>query len=120
MRQNTQWKEKIRLHSRGEAFWREEIGPEETKSYSKFFEAKGPILYVVTASEKDRLQLYTWKFPIIGKVTYKGFFTKEAVLKEKRFLERKGIDTFIQRAGAYSTLGWLKDPIFSSMMDGLT
>jgi predicted aminopeptidase len=49
-------------------------------------------------------------------VTYKSFFTEEGVLKEKRFLEEKGLDTFVQQAGAYSTLGWLKDPIFSSML----
>jgi predicted aminopeptidase len=49
-------------------------------------------------------------------VTYKSFFTEEGVLKEKRFLEGKGYDTFVQEAGAYSTLGWLKDPIFSSML----
>jgi predicted aminopeptidase len=49
-------------------------------------------------------------------VTYKSFFTKEGVLKEKQFLETKGYDTFVQQAGAYSTLGWLKDPIFSSML----
>jgi predicted aminopeptidase len=29
---------------------------------------------------------------------------------------RKELDTFIQRAAAYSTLGWVKDPIFSSML----
>ena len=59
---------------------------------------------------------YHWNFPITGKVTYKSFFTKEGALKEKRFLEGKGYDTFVQQAGAYSTLGWLKDPIFSSML----
>jgi predicted aminopeptidase len=72
---------------------------------------------VVTASEKDRLQLYAWHFPITGRVTYKSCFTKEDVLQEKQFLEREGLDTFIQPVGAYSTLGWLRDPIFSSMME---
>jgi predicted aminopeptidase len=50
-------------------------------------------------------------------VTYKGFFTREGALKEKRFLDEKEYDTYVQRAGAFSTLGWLKDPIFSSMLD---
>jgi predicted aminopeptidase len=72
---------------------------------------------VVSAAEKDHLQLYVWKFPIIGRVTYKGFFTREGALKAKRLLEGKEYDTFLQKAGAYSTLGWLKDPIFSSMLD---
>ena len=113
---SVQWKEKIGFIQEVKGYGEEKLGLRKTKSYSKFFEAKGPILYVVTASEKDRLQLYKWNFPIIGRVTYKSFFTKEGVLKEKQSLERKRLDTFVQRAGAYSTLGWLKDPIFSSMI----
>ncbi len=94
----------------------ERLGLRRTKSYSKFFEVKGPVLYVITACEKDRLQLHGWSFLITGRVTYKSFFTDEGALQEKRGLERKGYDTIIQRAGAYSTLGWLKDPIFSTML----
>ncbi len=109
-------KEKIRFVQEVKRYGEEKLGLTRTRSYSKFFEVKDSVLHVITASEKDRLQLYHWDFPITGKVTYKSFFTKEDVLKEKRFLETKGYDTFIQKAGAYSTLGWLKDPIFSSML----
>jgi predicted aminopeptidase len=114
---SAQWKEKIGFIQEVKTFGEGQLGLKKTKSYSKFFEMKDPILYVVTASEKDRLQLYTWNFPITGRVTYKSYFTKKGVLKEKQFLEGKGLDTFVQRAGTYSTLGWLKDPIFSSMME---
>jgi len=110
-------KEKIRFIQEVKRFGEKRLGLEGTKSYSKFFEVKGPVLYVITACEKDRLQLCTWNFPITGRVSYKSFFTKHGVLKEKDLLERKGLDTFVQRAAAYSTLGWLKDPIFSSMME---
>jgi predicted aminopeptidase len=110
-------KEKIHLIQEVKRFGEKRLGLRGTKGYSKFFEVKDSILYVITACEKDRLQLYTWKFPITGRVTYKSFFTREGALKEKRFLDGKGYDTFVERAGAYSTLGWLKDPIFSSMLD---
>jgi predicted aminopeptidase len=53
----------------------------------------------------------------VGKVTYKSFFTADEALKEKDLLDRKGYDTFLQQAAAYSTLGWLKDPIFSSILE---
>ena len=109
-------KEKIRFIQEVKHYGEEKLGLTKTESYSKYFEVEGPVLHVITASEKDRLQLYHWNFPITGKVTYKSFFTKEGVLKEKRFLEMRGYDTFVQQAGAYSTLGWLKDPIFSSML----
>ena len=109
-------KEKIRFIQEVKRFGEEKLDLRKTKSYSKYFEAKGPVLHIITASEKDCLRLYHWDFPITGRVTYKSFFTKEDVLKEKQFLEAKGYDTFVQEAGAYSTLGWLKDPIFSSML----
>ena len=67
-------------------------------------------------AEKDQLKLFSWSFPIVGKVTYKGFFTQEGALKEKGGLDERGYDTYLQPSGAYSTLGWLKDPIFSSML----
>jgi len=115
-RLNGDAKGKILFIQEVKRFGEEKLGLTKTKSYSKYFEAKDPILHVITASEKDRLQLYHWDFPITGRVTYKSFFTKEDVLKEKQCLEAKGYDTFVQKAGAYSTLGWLKDPIFSSML----
>ncbi len=110
-------KEKIRFIQEVKHFGEEKLGLRRTESYSKYFEVKGPVLHVISASAKDRLQLYHWDFPITGRVTYKSFFTKEDVLKEKECLEGKGYDTFVQKAGAYSTLGWLKDPIFSSMLE---
>ncbi len=109
-------KEKIKFIQEVKRYGEEKLGLRKTKSYSKFFEVKGPILYVVTASEKDRLQIHQWSFPIVGKVTYKGFFTKEEALHEQNFLEKKDLDTFVHGVGAYSTLGWLKDPIFSSIL----
>ncbi len=109
-------KGKIHFIQEVKRYGEERLGLTKTKSYSKYFDVKGPVLHIITASEKDGLQLYHWDFPITGKVTYKSFFTREDISKEKRFLEAKGYDTFVQQAGAYSTLGWLKDPIFSSML----
>ena len=109
-------KGKIRFIQEVKGYGEKKLGFRKTENYSKYFEVKGPVLHIFTASEKDCLRLYDWNFPITGKVTYKSFFTKEGVLKEKRIFEERGYDTFVQQASAYSTLGWLKDPIFSSML----
>jgi len=109
-------KEKIRFVQEVKGYGEKKLGLTRTENYSKYFEVKGPVLHLLTVSEKDCLRLTHWNFPITGKVTYKSFFTKEGALKEKRIFEGRGYDTFVQQAGAYSTLGWLKDPIFSSML----
>lgn len=108
-------KEKIRFIQEVKRYGEERLGLGRTGSYTKYFEVKRPVLYLITASEKDRFEPHRWNFPIIGSVTYKSFFTLKGVLKEKRRLEGKGYDTYLQQAAAYSTLGWLKDPIFSTM-----
>ena len=109
-------KEKIHFIQEVKRYGEERIGLKRTGNYSKYFEVKGPILHVVTASEKDRLEPYGWTFPIVGKVTYKGFFTRREALDEARGLKARGYDTFVRPAGAYSTLGWLNDPVLSSML----
>ncbi len=109
-------REKIRIIQEVKRYGEARLGLRRTGSYTKYFEVKRPVLHIITASEKDRLHLHHWNFPIIGRATYKSFFTIEGALKEKRFLERKGFDTYLQQAAAYSTLGWLKDPIFSAML----
>jgi len=108
--------EKIRFIQEVKRYGEERIGLRKTSCYSTFYEHQGPILYVVTACEKDRLEAYHWNFPVIGTVTYKGFFSKRDALREQRELEKKGYDTYLRPAGAYSTLGYLRDPIFSSFM----
>ena len=110
-------KEKLRFVQEVKRYGEERFGLRKTKNYSKFFEVKGPVLHVITACEKDRLHPYIWKFPIVGQVTYKSFFTADEAVEEKDLLDRKGYDTFLQQAAAYSTLGWLKDPIFSSILE---
>jgi predicted aminopeptidase len=115
-RMSPEIREKIRFVQEVKRYGEEQVGLSRTKSYSRFFDVEGPILYVVTASEKDQLKPYQWTFPIVGKVTYKGFFTREGALREKRELDGKGYDTYLRPSEAYSTLGWLKDPIFSSML----
>ena len=109
-------KKKIQIIQEVKRYGEARLGLRRTGSYTKYFEVKRPVLHIITASEKDRLHLHHWNFPIIGRTTYKSFFTIEGALKEKRFLERKGFDTYLQQAAAYSTLGWLKDPIFSTML----
>jgi predicted aminopeptidase len=110
-------KEKIRFIQEVKRHGEEKLDLKKTKNYLNYVTVDGPVLYVVTACEKDRLNLVTWTFPLTGEVDYKSFFTQGRVLKEERSLEKKGYDTFVQEVAAYSTLGWMKDPIFSSMLE---
>jgi predicted aminopeptidase len=110
-------KDKIELSIEAKTYGEKEIGLVETSNFSKFYQVEGSsLLYVVSACPKDRLESYQWWFPITGRVTAKGFFSYEDAIRESEKLEGKGLDVFIQGAQAYSTLGWFRDPIFSTTL----
>ncbi|MBI2899599.1 MAG: aminopeptidase [Planctomycetes bacterium] len=110
-------KEKLKLVLEAKAFGERVLALEPTDNYTTFFDTRGkPVSYAVTACRKDRFEPYTWWFPIVGTIPYKGFFRREDAVEEARDLEAEGYDVNVGVVGAYSTLGWFSDPIFSSML----
>lgn len=86
-------------------------------SYSSITEiTTPPIVYVVSAAPRTGLEPYTWWFPIIGKVAYKGYFDAESAKKEAQRLAEDGYDTYVRTAVAFSTLGWFADPLLPHLL----
>ncbi|PJZ68922.1 aminopeptidase [Leptospira perolatii] len=70
----------------------------------------------VSACHPLRFESYTWWFPIVGSVPYKGYFSLEMTKEEEARLKEEGWDTRIRVTAGYSTLGWFEDPLFSSQL----
>ncbi len=95
----------------------EELGFPPSPNYSTWYETgRRPVTWVVSAVRKDSFAVRTWWFPIIGSVPYKGHFDVEHARAEAEALERDGWDVAVSEAAAFSTLGWFRDPVFSSML----
>jgi predicted aminopeptidase len=111
-------KNKIRLIQEIKQFAVDSLGLNPSTNYSTFYDQKGkPILWVNTASEPFKLKAKKWVFPIAGEFSYKGHFEKAIADEELEELKNEGFDTQQNEVSAWSTLGYLKDPILSSMLN---
>lgn len=94
------------------------LGYKPTKNFTKIYNQNNkPALWVISASEKNSISPFYWEFPLVGKVSYKGFFKKDLALKEKNHLIASGYDVDLRAVSAWSTLGWFSDPVLSSMLN---
>ena len=93
------------------------MGLEVGDAYASYAEVpEGALVWVVSAARQTRLESYTWWFPIVGSVTYKGFFEKPDAESLARHLQLEGWDTYTRPSSAFSTLGWFDDPILSNWL----
>ena len=110
-------KEKLLLVREVRDFAEDSLGIRRTDNYTTLFDQQGQdILWVVTAVKPYSLEQMEWRFPVVGKVSYKGFFDYERAMQEEAALKEAGYDTYVRSVGAWSTLGWFSDPIMSNLL----
>ncbi len=110
-------RDKLRLVLDAREFAGARLGLTVDGCYASVSEVDDPaVLHVVSAAERFALQPYTWWFPIVGRVPYKGYFDVDRARRAAEELERGGYDTYVRTAGGFSTLGWFDDPLLSSQL----
>jgi predicted aminopeptidase len=95
----------------------ERHGLTATKNYESYADLERPAaVWVVGACEPLRFKSKRWTFPVVGSVPYLGWFKKSDAERLARELEAQGWDVDVREAAAYSTLGWFRDPVLSTMI----
>lgn len=114
---------KVELVLAARAFARDSLGLNVGESFSTYSETGHDTLtLVVSGAYRDRLKSYTWWFPVVGRVPYKGYFDFGEARRQERALNARGFDTRLGAVSAFSTLGWFNDPLVPSTLraDSLT
>lgn len=94
------------------------IGLNDDNNYTKFVPVnKTYLIDLLCASKKYSFEQYVWKYPFFGSFPYRGFYKRTEALRQAEKLKSKGYDVIIRKAGAFSTLGFFDDPIYSFMAE---
>jgi predicted aminopeptidase len=99
--------------------WGTTRGLKPTKNYDRYTDLKRPAaVWVVQACAPLSFDVRRWQFPIVGTVPYLGFFSEApAQAYAEQLAKDEGVDVAVRTASAYSTLGWFRDPVLSTMVE---
>jgi predicted aminopeptidase len=75
------------------------------------------IVTTVVRTRPTSVEPIPYWFPLVGHLPYKGYFDQmRAEAEAERLRESEAYDVCVSGVAAYSTLGWLNDPVTSPML----
>lgn len=111
-------RERLLLAGRARAF-AIDLGLEVGGQYTSYVPWPGDRLVTsVVATRPGEVEPAGFWFPILGRLPYKGFFDSERAAREAARLRARGWDVCEVGVRAYSTLGWLDDPLTGPLIRG--
>jgi len=77
---------------------------------------RAQVAWNVVATPEFSLDPKEWCFPVAGCVPYRGYFSRERAEQFAKTLKQNRLDVRVAGVAAYSTLGWFRDPVFSTQL----
>src|SRR3954468_5404632 len=75
------------------------------------------VVWNVYAAQEFSLEPKSWSYPVVGKVTYRGYFSEKAARDYGARLKNEGLDVHVGGIEAYSTVGWFRDPVLNTFVN---
>lgn len=73
-------------------------------------------VWVVFAAPEFSIEPITWRYPLLGRLAYRGFFEERLAEAEAARLKSEGLDVHVSGVAAYSTLGFFRDPLLNTFI----
>ena len=92
------------------------IGLKRNADYTRYKElGRDHLVDVVQACDELSFRPYYWSYPLLGKLPYKGFYERRDAEAEAERLKARGYDVIVREVDAFSTLGFVRAPVYSFM-----
>ncbi|MGI9220898.1 MAG: aminopeptidase [Woeseiaceae bacterium] len=106
----------LRLVTEARQFSIDELGLPDNGSYRSYADLERDyVVWNIVAVPEFSLQAKTWCYPIVGCVSYRGYFSEEKAQTKAGALREQGLDVAVGGVAAYSTLGRFDDPVLNTM-----
>jgi predicted aminopeptidase len=117
----TDLRQRLELAQRMRAFAVASLGLPDNPSYHRYADLQRiAVVWNVVAAPPLSLTLKTWCFPVLGCVSYRGYFDEAEARREAAALQAQGMEVSVYGVPAYSTLGWMNwaggDPLLSTFI----
>ena len=113
----TELASRLQLVREAREFAVDELGLPDNETYRSYADIERDfVVWNVFAAPEFSLQPKTWCYPIVGCVSYRGYFAEQDAEREVQRLAARGYDVSVGGVTAYSTLGKFRDPVLSTMM----
>ncbi len=89
----------------------------DNRSYTQYVDlGREAVVWNVVAVPAFDLQPKRWCYPIVGCLSYRGYFRQDRAQALAESLAAQGYDTAVFPVPAYSTLGRFADPVLNTML----
>jgi predicted aminopeptidase len=100
------------------AFAQKELKLPVDGDYDKYVDVhRKYVVWDVQAAPELSLQSKVWRYPFVGSLAYRGYFSEKSARDYGSRLAKQGFDVYVDGVDAYSTLGWFKDPLLNTFID---
>ena len=94
-----------------------DLGLDVAGQYTSYVDWPGDrVVTTLVRTRKDSLETVPWRYPVLGALPYKGFFERERAEREAERLRDETYQVCVSGVAAYSTLGWIDDPVTRPML----